>query len=385
MKDGLKEGLLNKVKVTDKFWQGYQELVINTVIPYQEKILNDEIPGVEKSHALANFRIAAGLEEGEFYGMVFQDSDVAKWLEGVAYALEVRPDAELEERADKVIEIIEKAQQDDGYLNTFFTIKEPEHRWQNLQECHELYCAGHMMEAAAAYYEVTGKDRLLHVMERMAEHIGKRFGTEEGKEPGIPGHQEIELALIRLYHVTGEKKYLETAKYFIDTRGVGENYFLEEEKRPEYKQIFPEFAGYDPRYSQSHEPVREQKTAEGHAVRAVYMYCAMADLAYEYKDKELLDACKTLWEDMTKRQMYITGSIGASGLLERFTTDYDLPNNCNYSETCASIGLALFGRRMAQITKDASYMDVVERALYNTLLSGIAQDGKSFFYGSVAG
>ena len=380
MKDGLKEGLLNKVKVTDKFWQGYQKLVIDTVIPYQEKILNDEIPGVEKSHALANFRIAAGLEEGEFYGMVFQDSDVAKWLEGVAYALEVRPDAELEERADKVIEIIEKAQRDDGYLNTFFTIKEPEHRWQNLQECHELYCAGHMMEAAAAYYEVTGKDRLLHVMERMAEHIGKRFGTEEGKEAGIPGHQEIELALIRLYHVTGEKKYLETAKYFIDTRGVGENYFLEEEKRPEYKQIFPEFAGYDPRYSQSHEPVREQKTAEGHAVRAVYMYCAMADLAYEYKDKELLDACKTLWEDMTKRQMYITGSIGASGLLERFTTDYDLPNNCNYSETCASIGLALFGRRMAQITKDASYMDVVERALYNTLLSGIAQDGKSFFY-----
>ena len=198
MKEGLKSSLLNKVKVTDKFWRGYQELVMDTVIPYQEKILNDEIPGVEKSHALANFRIAAGLEEGEFYGMVFQDSDVAKWLEGVAYALEVRPDAELEERADKVIEIIEKAQQDDGYLNTFFTIKESEHRWQNLQECHELYCAGHMMEAAAAYYEVTGKDRLLHVMERMAEHIGKRFGTEEGKEPGIPGHQEIELGLLRL-------------------------------------------------------------------------------------------------------------------------------------------------------------------------------------------
>ena len=205
MRDGLKERLLNKVKVTDKFWRGYQELVMDTVIPYQEKILNDEIPGVEKSHALANFRIAAGLEEGEFYGMVFQDSDVAKWLEGVAYALEVRPDAELEERADKVIEIIEKAQQDDGYLNTFFTIKEPEHRWQNLQECHELYCAGHMMEAAAAYYEVTGKDRLLHVMERMAEHIGKRFGTEEGKEPGIPGHQEIELGLLRLYEVTGKE------------------------------------------------------------------------------------------------------------------------------------------------------------------------------------
>lgn len=237
-----------------------------------------------------------------------------------------------------------------------------------------------MTEAAVAYYKATGKTEFLDIMKKFADLICRTFGPEEGQNHGYPGHQEIELALIRLYHVTGNKKYLETAKYFIDRRGVGENYFLEEEKKPEYKQIFPEFAGYDPRYSQSHQPVREQKTAEGHAVRAVYMYCAMADLAYEYQDEELMEACKTLWEDMTKRQMYITGSIGASGLLERFTTDYDLPNNSNYSETCASIGLALFGRRMAQITKDASYMDVVERALYNTLLSGIAQDGKSFFY-----
>ena len=237
-----------------------------------------------------------------------------------------------------------------------------------------------MTEAAVAYYKATGKTEFLDIMKKFADLICRTFGPGEGQNHGYPGHQEIELALIRLYHVTGNKKYLETAKYFIDRRGVGENYFLEEEKKPEYKQIFPEFAGYDPRYSQSHQPVREQKTAEGHAVRAVYMYCAMADLAYEYQDEELMEACKTLWEDMTKRQMYITGSIGASGLLERFTTDYDLPNNSNYSETCASIGLALFGRRMAQITKDASYMDAVERALYNTLLSGIAQDGKSFFY-----
>ena len=215
---------------------------------------------------------------------------------------------------------------------------------------------------------------------KFADLICDTFGTEEGKIHGYPGHEEVEIGLIKLARVTGNKKYMDQAKYFVDARGVGENYFMKEMSRLDYKMIFPEFADYTPVYSQSHKPVREQTTAEGHAVRAVYLYCAMADLAYEYKDEEMLEACKTLWEDMTKRQMYITGSIGASGLLERFTTDYDLPNNCNYSETCASIGLALFGRRMAQITKDASYMDVVERALYNTLLSGIAQDGKSFFY-----
>lgn len=376
----LKTVPLNKIKISDHFWNRYIHLVKNVLIPYQWDILNDRLPDVETSHCIENFKIAAGESDGEFEGAVFQDTDVAKWLEAVAYSLAAEPDEHLSYLADKTINLIGRAQCEDGYLNTYFTIKDPSKRWTNLKEGHELYTAGHMTEAAVAYYKATGKTEFLDIMKKFADLICKIFGPDESQIHGYPGHQEIELALIRLYHVTGEKKYLETAKYFIDTRGVGENYFLEEEKRPEYKQIFPEFAGYDPRYSQSHEPVREQKTAEGHAVRAVYMYCAMADLAYEYKDKELLDACKTLWEDMTKRQMYITGSIGASGLLERFTTDYDLPNNCNYSETCASIGLALFGRRMAQITKDASYMDVVERALYNTLLSGIAQDGKSFFY-----
>ena len=376
----LKTVPLNRIKISDPFWDRYIHLVKDVLIPYQWDILNDKLPDVETSHCIENFRIAAGEAEGDFEGAVFQDTDVAKWLEAVAYSLAVEPDEHLSYLADKTINLIGRAQCEDGYLNTYFTIKDPSKRWTNRKEGHELYTAGHMTEAAVAYYKATGKTEFLDIMKKFADLICRTFGPEEGQNHGYPGHQEIELALIRLYHVTGNKKYLETAKYFIDRRGVGENYFLEEEKKPEYKQIFPEFAGYDPRYSQSHQPVREQKTAEGHAVRAVYMYCAMADLAYEYKDKELLDACKTLWEDMTKRQMYITGSIGASGLLERFTTDYDLPNNCNYSETCASIGLALFGRRMAQITKDASYMDVVERALYNTLLSGIAQDGKSFFY-----
>ena len=282
--------------------------------------------------------------------------------------------------ADETIDLIGKAQCEDGYLNTYFTIKEPDRRWTNLKEGHELYTAGHMIEAAVAYYNATGKRKFLDIVSRFADLICETFGPEEGKCHGYPGHPEVELALVKLYRATGQKRYLDLAKYFIDTRGVGENYFFQEEKKEKYQQIFPEFAGYVPEYSQSHLPVREQKTAEGHAVRAVYLYSAMADLAYEYQDETLLDACKTLWNNMTEKRMYITGGIGSSGLLERFTTDYDLPNDRNYSESCASIGLAMFGNRMAQITKDAKYADIVEKALYNTVLAGIAMDGKSFFY-----
>lgn len=381
----MKEKMLNtiplsQIHIDDKFWNRYIHLVKEVLIPYQWKVLNDQIQDVEPSHCIENLKIAAGEVKGHFQGAVFQDSDVAKWLEAVAYALEVSPDEELERLADETIGLIGRAQCEDGYLNTYFTIEAPKLRWTNLKEGHELYTAGHMIEAAVAYHEATGKTEFLKIVERFADLICRTFGTGEGQCHGYPGHQEIELALIRLYRATGKKQYLETAKYFIDARGVGENYFLEEQKNPEYKLIFPEFAGYDTSYSQSHFPVREQTKAEGHAVRAVYMYSAMADLAALYEDKGLLDACNVLWENMTKKQMYITGSIGSSGVLERFTTDYDLPNNCNYSETCASIGLALFGRRMAQITRDSQYMDIVERALYNTVLSGIAMDGKSFFY-----
>mgnify|MGYP004461424095 FL=1 len=236
------------------------------------------------------------------------------------------------------------------------------------------------MEAAVAYYNGTGKKKFLDIMCRFANLICETFGFEEGKIHGYPGHQEVEIGLVKLYHATGERKYLDQAKYFIDARGVGENYFLKEMKKPGYKMIFPEFANYDTKYSQSHLPVREQKTAEGHAVRAVYMYSAMADIAYEYQDQELMKACETIWKNIVGKRMYLTGGIGSSGILERFTTDYDLPNGYNYAESCASIGLAMFGMRMAQITKDARYADVVERALYNTVLAGIALDGKGFFY-----
>lgn len=371
---------LQDIKIKDSFWSKHVDLVKNVIIPYQWEAMNDRIPDAESSHCLENFRIAAGETEGEFYGMVFQDSDIAKWLEAVGFSLATNPDKQLEQLADDVIDLICRAQCEDGYLNTYFTIKEPERRWKDLCMGHELYCAGHMMEAAVAYYQATGKDKFLNCLCRFADLICDTFGYGENQIPGYPGHEEIEIGLIKLYEVTGIKKYLNQAKYFIDARGVGKNYFIKEQESLDYKKIFADMGRYDISYSQSHLPVREQKTAEGHSVRAVYLYCAMADLAYEYQDESLLDACKNIWNNIIEKRMYITGGIGSSGILERFTVDYDLPNEYNYSESCASIGLALFALRMAQITKDASYMDVAERALYNTVLAGIALDGKSFFY-----
>lgn len=371
---------LKKIEIQDSFWSKHVNLVRKEIIPYQWDAMNDRIPDAEPSHSVDNFAIAAGLKEGKFYGAVFQDTDVEKWLEAVGFSLAVYPDEELEKTADEVIEIIEKAQCEDGYLDTYFILEKPDQRWKNLCEGHELYTAGHLMEAAVAYYDGTGKRKLLDVATRLADLICQTFGPEEHKMHGYPGHPEVEVGLIKLYYATGNRSYLDMAKYFVDVRGVGENYFLKEMNAPDYEPVFPDFHDYDLLYAQSHLPVREQKKAEGHAVRAVYLYSAMADLAREYQDEGLLKACKSLWNNMVNRRMYITGGIGSSGLLERFTTDYDLPNDCNYSESCASIGLAMFGNRMAAITKDASYIDVVERALYNTVLAGLALDGKSFFY-----
>ena len=371
---------LKNISIHDPFWSKHVDLVRNAIIPYQWDAMNDRIPDAESSHCLENFKIAAGREKGEFYGAVFQDTDVAKWLEAVGFSLSCYPDEALEKTADEVIDLIADAQCEDGYINTYFTIKEPGKRWTDLCEGHELYTAGHLMEAAVAYYEGTGKRKFLDCMCRFADLICDTFGTEEGKIHGYPGHEEVEIGLIKLARVTDNLKYLKQAKYFVDARGEGENYFMKELSRPDYKLIFPEFADYTPEYSQSHLPVREQKTAEGHAVRAVYLYCAMADLAEAYQDEGLLHACETLWDNIVQKRMYLTGGIGSSGHLERFTVDYDLPNEYNYAESCASIGLALFGLRMAQITGESKYIDVVERALYNTVLAGIALDGKSFFY-----
>ncbi len=372
---------LDRVQIKDAFWDKYTKLVIDQVLPYQWKVLNDQVEGIEPSHAIRNFRIAAGKESGDFYGFVFQDSDVAKWLEAAAYSLAWHRDDSLEEKMDGVIELLGEAMRPDGYLDTYFIIRDPGHEFTNLRDGHELYCAGHLIEAGVAYYRVTGKRNLLDICIKMADHIVESFHSQD-LERAIPGHEEIELALVRLYEVTDNRAYLEMAKEFIDRRGQEPHYFFEEKKRPHYKQIFPEHDadGYHLDYAQTDVPVREQKRAEGHAVRAVYLYCAMADVAYYTQDQELFAACERLYENITRRQMYITGGIGSSGFLERFTTDYDLPNAMNYSESCASIGLALFCRRMARITGQARYMDTAECALYNTVLAGIAMDGKSFFY-----
>jgi hypothetical protein len=373
------------IRIRDRFWGRYLELVREAVIPYQWEALNDRIPGAEPSRAIRNFRIAAGLEEGEFGGMVFQDSDVAKWLEAVGHSLGVHPDPGLERIADEAIELVAKAQRTDGYLNTYFTIREPGKEWTNLHEAHELYCAGHMIEAAVAYYRGTGKRKLLDVACKLADHIDSVFGREEGKLRGYDGHQEIELALVKLYEATGEERYLKLAKYFIDERGQSPNFFiLECERRDGFshwaRKKLPIPTLEQLAYNQAHKPVREQDRAVGHSVRAMYMYAAMADLARLTGDRELLEACRRLWENTTKRQMYVTGGIGSTHHGEAFTFDYDLPNDTAYAETCASIGLIFFARRMLELEPKGEYADVMERALYNNVIGSMSQDGRRYFY-----
>ena len=371
-----KEIDLNWVKINDPFWSMYQNLVIDTVIPFQEQILEDKVEGAAKSHAIENFKIAAGVKDGEFYGLLWQDSDVAKWIESAAYSLAIKPNHELASRLDHLIDIIEKAQCEDGYLNTFITTTCPEKRWKNLQEGHELYCAGHMMEAAVAYYKATGKDKLLKLMEHFADCIANQFG--EGKQYGIPGHQEIEIALLRMYEVTKSKKYKDLAAYFLKARGQNPNFFQEEEEQRGYR-LFPH-CDMNPYYNQSYAPVYDQKDAVGHSVRATYMYTAMADYGGIENDQRMIDACKILWNDIVNKKMYITGGIGSTVEYEGFTVGYDLPNDTIYAETCASIGLAFFARKMLELEADSKISDVLEQVLYNGTISGMQMDGKGFFY-----
>lgn len=374
-----------KVRIQDLFWDTFTELVRGTVIPYQWEALNDAIADAEPSYAIRNFRIAAGLEEGEFGGFVFQDSDLAKWLEAVGHSLANTPDPHLEQTADEVIDLIAKAQHENGYLNTYFTIKEPGKAWTNLHEAHELYCAGHMMEAAVAYFEATDKRKLLDVMCKFADYIETIFGREPGQLRGYDGHQGIELALVKLSQATGEERYLKLAQFFIDERGAEPNFLIEECKQrdgishwTQKKQPIPTVAQMA--YNQAHQPVREQNVAIGHSVRAVYMYSAMADLARLTGDQELLAACRRLWDNTTKKQMYITGGIGSTHHGEAFSFDYDMPNDTVYAETCASIGLIFFAQRMLQLEAKSDYADVMERALYNNVIGSMSQDGKHYFY-----
>ena len=299
--------------------------------------------------------------QGSIKPHFFWDSDVAKWIEGVAYILKYHPEMqELEQKADSIISKIKEHQEDNGYFNIYFTVVEPENRFTN-RNAHELYCAGHLMEAAVAYADATGKTELLACMEKYADLIYKVFVIDKSAKFSTPGHEEIELALVRMYRYTGKKKYLELAAHFINMRGT-----LCEHDHPEY--------------DQSHKPLREQTEAVGHAVRALYLYTGMAYLAGETDDEELKRACRVLWNDVTARKMYVTGGVGSTNIGEVFTNAYDLPSDTSYAETCAAIALMFFGNAMLALENDAKYADVVERALYNGVLSGLSLDGEKFFY-----
>jgi len=375
MQRKLKTLPLSKVKIKESFLGSRAKVVRENTIPYQWEALNDLVQDAEPSYAVRNFRIVAGEVEGEYGGRVFQDSDVYKWLEAVGFYLEVHEDPEIEEKADYLIDLIEKAQEPDGYINTYYTLVEPENRWTNLRENHELYCAGHMIEAAVAYYKGTGKRKFLDIACRFADYIHSVFGYEPDKKRGYPGHEEIELALVKLYDVTKNKKYLDLSSYFIEERGKNPHYFdLEAKKRTHSNRNF------DNSYYQAHLPVREQETAEGHAVRAVYLYSGITDIAAETGDEELFAVCKRIWKNVLERRMYIHGGIGSIAYGEAFTFDYDLPNDIAYAETCAAIGLVFWASRMLQCEPDREYSDVIERALYNGILSGISLDGTKYFY-----
>lgn len=368
------------VSLQEGFWKNIHRLVRETVLPFQWKILCDEIPDAPKSHGIENFRIAAGDREGAFYGCVFQDSDVAKWLEAVAYALAAERDDSLESLADEVIAIIGRAQRPDGYVNTYYILNPAMERFTNLRDDHELYCAGHLMEAAVAYYEATGKRALLDIMLRMARAIDRELGPEPGKRPGYPGHPEIELALMRMYAVTGEEFLFKLAKWFVDARGTDPKYFDWEQEtyHSHYKNMPYWFERSS--YRQAHLPVREQQALDGHCVRGLYLLSGMIDVATKSSDEELFRTCERLFESVVNRRMYVTGSVGATVQGEAFTLDYDLPNDTIYAETCASIALIFAAQRMLDVKADARYADIIERTLYNGSLASMGMDGKSFFY-----
>lgn len=389
----MKQNKIKHVTVTAPFWKRYQELVVSEVLPYQWAVMNDEadinmskdpqkINGANKnSHAVANLKIAAGKMQGHHYGFPFQDTDVYKWLEAAAYSFSYHPNPELKTITDDLIDLIEDAQDDDGYLSTYFQIDAPERKFKRLQQSHELYTMGHYIEAGVAYYEATGNEKALDIAKRMADCIVASFGTKTGQIDGYDGHPEIELALSRLYEVTQTQRYLDQAHYFLRVRGTKPGFFEKQNEADGLdNDIIPGMREAGERYYLDAEPIADQKTADGHAVRVVYLCTGMAYVARLTGDKTLLDACHRFWKDIVRRRMYVTGNIGSTTTGEAFTYDYDLPNDTMYGETCASVGLAFFARQMSQLDTNSEYADVIEKELFNGALSGMALDGKHFFY-----
>lgn len=312
---------------------------------------------------------------------VFWDSDIAKWMEGTAYFLAQHDDPELRAKLEAVIDKIERGQTADGYFNSAYLTLHPGSRFVDRTD-HELYTAGHLIEASVAHYESTGSRRFLSMMERFAGCIEKVFVTEHSAAYQTPGHQELELALVRLYHATGERRYLELSRHFVETRGTDPServFSVPNGTFPAYPPLHNQLL-YNDTYAQDDAPARELSKAGGHAVRAMYFYSAMADLAREYCDTGLQAACERLWNDSVTRKMYVTGGVSAERFGEAIGTDYVLPNDLAYAETCASVAMANFSMRMFALDPDGKYTDMIELQMFNGALDGLSMDGKAFYY-----
>ncbi|HSU54548.1 MAG TPA: beta-L-arabinofuranosidase domain-containing protein [Candidatus Dormibacteraeota bacterium] len=350
------------VEIRDDFWAPKRETNRLASIPIS-------LEKLEEAGNIENMRLAAkGLTNG-FRGPVFMDSDIYKAMEGAAYSLAQHPDPALDKRLDSIIEVLAGAQQSDGYLDSYFIVKAPGKRWTNLRDWHELYCAGHLVEAAVAHYQATGKTNLLNVACRLADHIYSTFGAPP-KRLGYCGHPEVELALVKLWRATGNAHYFELARFFIESRG--QHFFASEHNTPPEK--------YDGTYWQDDVPICDHENIKGHAVRAGYLMSGTTEVATQTGDAKLLAMLNRVWRNTVEKNEYLTGGIGPSAHNEGFTVDYDLPNLTAYQETCATVALAQWGDRMARLYGDAQYADVVERALYNGVISGVSLDGTKFFY-----
>ncbi len=344
---------LTAVRLADTFW--LPRLRLN-----RQVTLSSQYRQLEQTGRVDNFRRAAGKKTGPFQGYCFNDSDVYKWIEAAAWTLAASPDPTLEQMVDALVAWVAAAQQPDGYLNTYFMFDKAAERWTNLRDRHELYCAGHLIQAAIAHYRATGSAGLLDVARRLANHICVVFGPRAGQRLGAAGHPEIELALVELWRATRERNYLEQAQFFLDVRGQG-------------------LVGGDA-YRQDHQPFRSLDAMVGHAVRAVYLNAGAADLYAETGEAALRGTLERLWSRMVSRQMYISGGIGSRYEGEAFGQDYELPNERAYAETCAAIGSVMWNWRMLALSGDARYADVLETALYNGVLAGLGLDGQSYFY-----
>jgi len=367
---------LSDIKLTDSFWSRWQNVLIDVTLPTQYEQLMS-------TGRIANFEKAAA-KSGEFEGLWFNDSDAYKFAEASAYALTIRDDPTVRQHLDLVIRIIQAAQEPNGYINTFFQLKHPNLKWRNLHMMHEMYCGGHLIEAGVAVYECLGDRRLLDVSIRFADHVGSIFGPE--KRLGFCGHEEIELALIKLSRVTGDRKHADLANWMVEARGHSPSPLEAELTDPDATTLWPHGSQlmkdgkYIGEYSQDHAPIREHTEIVGHAVRAMYFYIAAAELSDGKRDDAMDAALERIWNNLTRKRMYVTGGIGPSASNEGFTADFDLPNLSAYAETCASCGLVFWGQKMLELTANSEYAEIIERAIYNGVLSGISLSGDQYFY-----